>query len=67
MTSPNVVQTRRYLRNKAEISGHSGLAATECALLGERARVAFSLFEDTEAVVATVWDQPSGLESIAQK
>jgi hypothetical protein len=56
-----------YLRNKTEISGHSLLAATECADLGERGRVAFSLLEGMGAMVAAVWDQPSGLEIIAQK
>jgi hypothetical protein len=54
-------------RNKTEISGHSLLAATEYAVLGGGARVAFSLLGGMAAVVAAMWDQHSGWRIIAQK
>jgi hypothetical protein len=57
---------RCVFRNKAEISGHSRLAATEYALPGA-ARDSRCRLWGMVVMVAAVWDQPSGLEIIAQK
>jgi hypothetical protein len=54
------------IHRKTEISGHSLLAATECALPGA-ARDSRCRFWGMAAMVAAVLDQPSGLEIIAQK
>ena len=66
MAPPSAAQTCGHLRNKTEISGHSDVAATECALPGA-ARDSRCRLWGMAAMVAAVSDQPSGLEIIAQK